>query len=343
MNKFSIALIVLFCYCISCVKINPIEIENGNIIIGESNVLICNEGGFQNGNASLSIYNKEENTISNDLYQSVNNSNIGDILQSITHINHELYLVVNNSQKIIVIDDKNYSYKTEINSLTSPRYILPINANQAYVSDLYANKIYIIDINTKSIVNEINVSGWCEDMYLHNGKAYVVNRTNDLVYIINTSTNLILDSIYVNNNPSDIEIDKYNNIWVLSKGDIGNNISPSISIINTIQDSIIDTITLNSSKGTPSNLRMNSDKTFAFYIQQDVIKTETNYPFLSEIFYVNTGQQFYGLGLDPYNQDVYISDAIDYVQNGLIYRLDSLGNEIDLFNTGIIPNQFLFD
>ena len=72
MNKFSIALIVLFYYCISCVKINPIEIENGNIIIGESNVLICNEGGFQNGNASSSIYNKEENTISNDLYQSVN-------------------------------------------------------------------------------------------------------------------------------------------------------------------------------------------------------------------------------------------------------------------------------
>ena len=46
---------------------------------------------------------------------------------------------------------------------------------------------------------------------------------------------------------------------------------------------------------------------------------------------------------DPYNKNVYISDAIDYVQNGLIYRLDSLGNEIDLFNSGIIPNDFLFD
>ena len=179
--------------CISCVKINPLEVENGNIVLGVNNVLICNEGGFQNGNASLSIYNKEENTITNDLYQSINNTNIGDILQSIAHINHELYLVVNNSQKIIILDDKNYEFKTEINGLTSPRYILPVNSNQAYVSDLYANKIYIIDINSKIVVNEINVSGWCEDMCLHNGKAYVVNRSNNLVYIINTSTNLILD------------------------------------------------------------------------------------------------------------------------------------------------------
>ena len=180
-------------------------------------------------------------------------------------------------------------------------------------------------------------------MCLHNGKAYVVNRTNDLVYIINTSTHSISDSILVNDNPSDIEIDKYNNLWVLSKGDIGNNVSPSISIINTIQDSVMDIINLSISKGSPSNLRMNSDKTFAFYIHQDIIKTETNYPFLPTVFYENTGQQFYGLGLDPYNKNVYISDAIDYVQNGLIYRLDSLGNEIDLFNSGIIPNDFLFD
>lgn len=191
MNKFLMFLLSLIFTCISCVKINPPEIENGNIIIGESNVLICNEGGFQNGNASLSIYNKEENSLTNNLYYFINNSSIGDILQSITHINHELFLVVNNSQKIIVIDDKSYKYKTEINGLTSPRYLLPINNNQAYVSDLYANKIYIIDINSKTVVNEINVSGWCEDMCLHNGKAYVVNRTNDLVYIINTSTHSI--------------------------------------------------------------------------------------------------------------------------------------------------------
>ena len=200
MNKIFIVSFAMVFSCISCVKINPLEVENGNIVLGVNNVLICNEGGFQNGNASLSIYNKEENTITNDLYQSINNTNIGDILQSIAHINHELYLVVNNSQKIIVLDDKNYEFKTEINGLTSPRYILPVNSNQAYVSDLYANKIYIIDINSKIVVNEINVSGWCEDMCLHNGKAYVVNRSNNLVYIINTSTNLILDSISVNKN-----------------------------------------------------------------------------------------------------------------------------------------------
>ena len=107
-------------------------------------------------------------------------------------------------------------------------------------------------------------------------------------------------------------------------------------------DSIIYVETLNNLNGSPSNLSMNSDKSFAYFIQGDIIKTKTNYPLSFETIYENTGQQFYGLGIDPYNQEIYVSDAIDYIQNGTIYRLDSLGNEIDVFNAGIIPNKFLF-
>ena len=40
MNKFLMFLMVLIFTCTSCAKINPPEVENGNIIIGESNVLI---------------------------------------------------------------------------------------------------------------------------------------------------------------------------------------------------------------------------------------------------------------------------------------------------------------
>ena len=342
MNKI-IIISTLYILIISCVKLNPEPIVNGNNITLESNsLIICNEGGFQNGNASISLYSKEDKTVINNLYQSINQSNIGDVLQSIAHINHEIYLVVNNSQKIIVIDDETFEYKTEINDFTSPRNITLINSNQAYVTDLYANKIYVININTKSISNEIKVNGWCEEMILHNGKVYVANRTNNLVYIINTSTNVIIDSIPTIDNPSDIDIDNNNKIWILSKGSVSNNINPAISILDPIMDSIIYVETLNNLNGSPSNLLMNSDKSFAYFIQGDIMKTNTNYPLSFETIYENTGQQFYGLGIDPYNQEIYVSDAIDYVQNGAIYRLDSSGNEIDVFNAGIIPNQFLF-
>ena len=342
MMRFLSLLSVLFILNVSCVKINPEPIENNNISIGSQNVIIGNEGGFQNGNASISIYDKEVNTITNNFYNSINQTTIGDILQSIVHINHELFLIVNNSQKIIIIDDETYEYKTEINGFTSPRNLLPINSNIAYVTDLYANKIFVVDLNDNSIVSEIEVNGWCEKMILHNGKVYVANIEGNQLYIIDTGNNQIMDSIPVVENPSELEIDKSNNIWILSRGSFSNSINPAISIYNPVQDSIIYVKTLDNFNGTPSNLTMNSNRSNAFLIQGDVIKTSVNYPLNFETIYYNTGQQFYGLGIDPYNKDIYLSDAIDYVQSGVIYRLDSSGNEIDVFTAGIIPNQFLF-
>jgi YVTN family beta-propeller protein len=342
MIRYISILSFLFILSVSCVKINPEPIENNNISIGTQNVIISNEGGFQNGNSSLSIYDKEINTITNKLYESINQSNIGDILQSMNHINHELYLIVNNSQKIIIVDDETYEYKTEINGFTSPRNLVPINSNIAYVTDLYANKIFVIDLNDKIIVSEIEVNGWCEEMISHNGKVYVANVEGNQLYVIDTHNNQIIDSIQITESPSDLEIDKSNNIWVLSKGNISNNINPAISIYNPVQDSIIYVKTMDNINGTPSNLTMNSNRSNAYFIQGDVIKTNVNYPLNFETLYYNTGQQFYGLGIDPYNKEIYLSDAIDYVQNGVIYRLDSSGNEIDVFTAGIIPNQFLF-
>ncbi len=334
---------ILLIFNASCVKINPETIENNNnITIGSQNIIISNEGGFQNGNASISMYDKEQKTITNDFYHSINQTNIGDILQSIVHINHELFLIVNNSQKIIIIDDQTYEYKTEINGFTSPRNLVAINSNIAYVTDLYANKIFIIDLNNKSIVGEIEVNGWCEEMILHNGKVYVANIEGNQLYIIDTYSNEITDSISVTENPSELEIDNLNNIWILSKGNISNNVNPYISIFDPIQDSIIYSKSIDSFNGSPSCLTMNTDRSSAYFIQKDIIKTNVNYPLIFETVYHNIGQQFYGLGIDPYNNDIYLTDAIDYVQNGLIYRLDSLGVEIDIFNAGIIPNQFLF-
>ena len=59
-------------------------------------------------------------------------------------------------------------------------------------------------------------------------------------------------------------------------------------------------------------------------------------------FIANNSNTFYGLGIDPVNQDVYVSDAIDYVQNGIIFRYSSSGSLIHQFNSGIIPGAFLF-
>ena len=45
---------------------------------------------------------------------------------------------------------------------------------------------------------------------------------------------------------------------------------------------------------------------------------------------------------DASNGEIYVSDAIDYLQRGSIYRYSASGNLIDQFKAGIIPGGFCF-
>ena len=132
--------------------------------------------------------------IVNNIYQSINQEPIGDVLHSISHIDHQFFLVVNNSGKIIVIDDESFIKKFEIKDLISPRKIIKINNSKFYITDLYSNNISIYNRYDQTII-EIPVNGWCEDIILQNGKVFVCNVSNDQIYVINVNNDLIVDSI----------------------------------------------------------------------------------------------------------------------------------------------------
>lgn len=63
----------------------------------------------------------------------------------------------------------------------------------------------------------------------------------------------------------------------------------------------------------------------------------------TQAFVKASNNLFYGLGVNPLNSDVYVSDAIDYQQKGLVYRYNAKGALVYKIKAGIIPASFIFN
>src|SRR5205807_1883891 len=117
-----------------------------------------------------------------------------------------------------------FKIKGTVTGLNSPRYILPITFQKAYVSDLYANSISVIDLNTFTKIGAIPCNGWTEHMALIYNKAFITNMKRNYTYVVNTVNDQIVDSINTGMNAGSILIDKNSKLWILGSGDKINNI-----------------------------------------------------------------------------------------------------------------------
>ncbi len=322
--------------CVSCTEENTVTETTS------SDVLIINEGNFGNGSGALTLYKSLTKTVLNNVFYSKNGTTIGNVAQSAYQIDNRIYTVINNSNKIEVIDANDFSSLATIVGFNSPRYFLPINSNKAYVTDLYSNSIQVVDLITNSISGNISVSGWTEELTIYNDTVYACDMTNDNLLIIDAINNTLIDSVKVGESPNSIIKDKDNNLWVLCSGGFSST-TPKLLKFNPQTRSIAKTLTFPNIADSPGNLEINSSGDQLYYINQHVYSLNIDATSLNNSPVItNSGNTFYNIGVDPLTEEIYIADAKDYNQNGEIFRYNSAGHLLDQFEAGVIPGDFLF-
>lgn len=338
MNKYLLFLIILT-FLFSCKEEEKQEFVN----LDQSSVLVLNEGNFRSANGSVSIYNPIDKQVVNEVFRANNSGRpLGDVVQSMVEIDGKGFIVVNNSNKIEVVDLATFQAVGQILNLNSPRYVLPINSTKAYVSDLYEDKIYIINPQAMTITGAINTKGWTEEMVLVNNTAFVCQVDSNQVYVIDVLSDSIVRRINVNTSPSSIVADKNDNVWVACTGGngIGNSALIRINSASLVVDKRLENSDINQGLG---QLRINSTKDELFYLSDGLHKISVNDTALSVSPMISANNRlFYGLGINSANDDIYITDAIDYQQRGVVYRFDKSGVEVDNFKVGLIPQQLFF-
>jgi DNA-binding beta-propeller fold protein YncE len=336
-------LLIAVCIITACRKDKPEDVLTPSINTAANGVYVTNEGNFQFGNAQVSYYDPSSNNCVQDLFEPANNRPLGDVCQSMYTFNGKVYMVVNNSGKIEVVNESNFSSVATITGLTSPRYFLPVSNSKAYVSDLYANHISIIDLSNNTIGNSIACNGQTEEMILAYGKVFITNYLSDKLYVINTLTDVLTDSITIGFGSNSIVEDKNGKIWVLCSGSASNAVKASLHRINPVNNLVEQSFTFLNSTETPWRLNMNAGNDTLYYLNNDLYRMSITASSLPPTPFISHGtRNFYGLGIDPSSNEIYVSDAIDYVQRGKIYRYDAAGTQLNTFLAGIIPGDFYF-
>ena len=97
-----------------------------------------------------------------------------------------------------------------------------------------------------------------------------------------------------------------------------------------------------SKQSYPSYLNIDIETNKVFLINNHIYKFQNLDDTLPQLIWSNNNNNFYNLKINPYNKDLYITDAKDYVQNGSLIIIDSIGNFKEEIGTGIIPKSIIF-
>ncbi len=331
---FSFALMVLLASCNSDDEQTPKPPPAASDLL-----YIANEGSFNQGNANLTVYDPSTSTAFQNAFSAANGGEpLGDIFQSITQIDDELFFVVNNSQKIEVVNAATLQRTRSIGGLTSPRYMLPLSGNKAYVSDLFAGAIHIIDTSTGSIIGAVNSGQWVERMVLHNAEVWASTPSGDGLIFIDPSTDSITGSLALSAGANSVAVDATGDVWVYCQGDFMN-VSPAIYRIHRITKTIESTFNITATGVYGGSLEMDHTGHNVYYLfGGDVYKMAIDATSLPSAPFISAnGRVLYGMNVNRSTGQIALTDAADFSSTGHVYLYNPAGTLTTDFEAGIIP------
>jgi YVTN family beta-propeller protein len=170
------------------------------------------------------------------------------------------------------------------------------------------------------------------------------------VLVIDTETDRVVDSIEVIKQPNSMVMDKQQSLWVLSDGGwMGSPYGYDIPGLVRVdpESGEVETVARFAEGDRPTALRINATSDTLYFINRHVYRMSVDVDENPAIFIPSPYEEgfwggFYGLAVDPVNSEVYVSDAIDFSQPGVVYRYAPNGQPVDTIVTGIVPGAFCF-
>src|SRR5690606_36580142 len=135
--------------------------------------LVTNEGNFHSNNADITYINANFTDSQNQIFRNVNNRALGDVAQSITQNANYVFVVMNNSNTIEVVNKNTFeSVATISENINQPRY--------ATITD---NKLWVTNAGNNTI-SSYNLSDFTPSETISlNFTPELIDSTTDYIYV----------------------------------------------------------------------------------------------------------------------------------------------------------------
>ena len=351
----------------ACNHSDPSQSEEDFSREGQGVFILC-EGNYQAGNSTLSYYDPRTGEVENGIFQRANGRKLGDTGQSITVFGRTAYIAVENSGIVWAIDTETFRVKGQLTAgatehMINPRYVYVQSAAKAYVTDLYAPYITLFNPTTFDYLGDIATT---------QSQAYGYSNTERIVpfgdvlfincwcysrsiLVLDAKRDEVCDSIVLGSwQPKAMLLDSRNKLWVITDGGYG---TESASFSNNIPhlfriDAATRRIEADEALETDEasvEMALNPAGDTLYIINNDLYRmaiTDAHLP-VRPFIAAPTDEKgrrhkLYGLSVNPRDGDIYLADAVDYSQAGMVYRYSREGELKDKFRVGINPNGFAF-
>ncbi len=319
-------------------------------------IYIVNEGQFRSNNGSITLMDPGTGKAVNNYFANNNKDRSpGDIIMDLAFSSDKGYIVVNNSQKLVIVDKENFEQSDLIPEISYPRQFLPINQDKGYLtngssSDGSKGEVLIIDLKDNIITDTIKVGKGPEDMVKVDNKVFVSNNggwsSDNTVSVIDISSDKVIETVEVEDTPRDMVKDKNNNVWVFCNGpytqDEGFTNSKLVKINNSSSD--YQTRTFDIGKISTNGyylLAIGTDKEMLYFVGEKGVYemniSDSNAPTEPIIDRIP-----YGLDVNPENGNIYCmvpkTDA-----KGYLLRFNKDHTLKDSIQVGYNPNAVVFE
>jgi YVTN family beta-propeller protein len=344
---FVIALFVSISVIISGCLDSPSSTNDG--VLDLTGVFVLNEGNFGQGNGSLTVYDPESQEVVINVFEQVNGRPLGDVPNDMLLYNGKGYIIVNNSDRMEVIDFGTYQSTNTLEFLQygSP-YRMSISAatNTGFVSHLYDNRVSIIDLSSLTVGQTIPVGNNPMGLHALLERLYVLNSgfgNDSTVTVYNTSTATVEGTLTVGHGPAEIIADPNGVMWILCTGQYGDWSDPSDegtpgSIYRLFYADLIPDRWIEFSS-RPSRISLGPDGNLYVVTEEGIHKVSTASRNTSQLLIPGS---FYGIQVDWLSEELYITDARDFTSQGHVYIYSLDGQSVGSFAAGIIPSRVLF-